>query len=210
LLAYGCVGLVTSEENLSGYMIVMMRRKTLYPNIARRVSGFLEAAKGHNVTIGFGIRSYDTWWASVIAFQLAQGKPKYWTPRSCRHLVQQPRRWRHAVAEMAAANPNTRIVVWPYEDYAASPGNILGHLSNGRLQTQDTPDRKNQRPDMARIKHRLRYFWLRSKKLVDEQGRFQPFTQGQQSILRDHYAKDIEWFCTQTDYNNIEFLQRSE
>jgi methylmalonyl-CoA mutase cobalamin-binding domain/chain len=100
--------LLISEENLTGAVRNNLRESLLYPKLNVRLSRLGPALSQHVTTIGLSIRSYDAFWASSIAFGVAQGHAVPGLGK-LDYLVAQPRRWQ---ATMYAVRP------WTIRQYA--------------------------------------------------------------------------------------------
>ena len=115
-----------------GTMRMTLAERVLYPDAGDRVAGFAMAMEGRKLTLALSFRSYDTWWASVLAFRLTRGGPLPGRQIAAR-LALQPRRWRDVIVDLNRALPQARIVVWCHEDLAHLPNRIVNALTGRRV-----------------------------------------------------------------------------
>jgi len=83
--------LVISEENILGTLSQNFGQCQLYPQAADRLARFAPAFGGQGLRIGLAIRSYDTHWASALAFGAKAGRALP-NPQMLDRLTTQPRR----------------------------------------------------------------------------------------------------------------------
>ncbi|SMY08526.1 hypothetical protein [Flavimaricola marinus] len=194
--------LVISEENLIGAVRNNLRETTLYPKLDVRLSRLGPSLAEQTTRIGLAIRSYDAYWASSVAFGVAQGHGVP-GPFKLDQLVSQPRRWRDMVRDIAQAFPKAEIVVWPFERLGGQPDAQLSVLTGGLRSTHLTGARDWHNPS-PRLNKLRRILTMRGDvaaagRLPDGDGRWTPFDKGQQATLRAQYLEDLDWLQSGAD-----------
>jgi len=184
--------LVVSEENIIGSLRETLDDARLYPAAGARVERFARGMSAHRLTIALGIRSYEAWWTSALAFRLTRGGP---IPRAgyCARLAAQPRRWRHVIADIAQALPQARIRVWCYEHLAGRPDAVAMALTGQTLGLSGAGAHLNPRDSVGRMQNYLADVGLSPALIRTEGGQFRPFDQDQRAYLRAEYAQDLAW-----------------
>lgn len=188
--------LVVSEENMLGPLRAVVEGPTLYPGAGAHVARFAEGFGDHPLTLGLGIRCYDAWWASVLAFRLPRGGPLP-KPALLERMITQPRRWRHVIADVARAAPQARLLVWTHEARADDPVALLRAVT-GRRQLKLRPwDRRiaNPAPTPEALSDYLDACNADARLIRNAQGRFMPFDAHQREVLRAQYADDLTWLA---------------
>jgi len=167
--------LIVSEENMIGTIRVNLRSQSLYSELTPRLARFGKAF-GHSCDrILLSIRSYETFWASSIAFGATTGFPAL-DEQARMRIVAHPRGWRDVIKEIHALFPKAEISVLPYEAFGGNVGETLdaatGYrgLSAGMV---DQPVRHNESPA----------------------GRASPFDTQTQLNFRRRYDKDLAWLA---------------
>lgn len=187
--------LLISEENLIGASRNNLREKRLYTGLIPRLSRIHAVMGGRVRRIGLAIRSYDSYWASVLGFAVMNGH-RFPAPADCDHLVTQPRRWRDVISDVAEVFPHAELLVWRFEDYAAAPHRQL------RLLSPQTPHRNlmrpagefhNSSPSRNDIRSVLSARGIDPALVPEGISRWMPFDQHQQDILQAQYKHDIAW-----------------
>ena len=186
-----------SDENMIGSTRNNLRQVRLYPLADERLMRF-RPAFGHRLRrIGLSIRSYDTFWASSLAFGIGQG---FRMPRTgdLDHYITQPRRWRDLIRDVAAVFPGVDIVVWPFERFAGQPETQLAILTDGlRLGVPLTGARDwinpSPRSDKLRMILSMRGETDLGYRLTERDGRWMPFDDAQRMALRAQYSVDLDW-----------------
>lgn len=188
--------LIISEENLLGSMKNNLRDARLYPLLRERLMRFRPAFEGYDLTVGFGIRSYEDYWASCLAHLMGQGHARPNTD-TLDWLTTQPRRWRSLVRDMAAAFPRADIVVWPFERLGGHPDVVLQQLI-GRFSPAPGSDGawRNRGKTLVELNHLVtqRGEAPLDDRLLDTSARWMPFDEDQRSVLRAEYRRDLAWF----------------
>lgn len=189
----GARQLIVSEENMLGTMRRTLAFGALYPDAAERIARIAKAFGGRADQIGLCLRSYDHWWASALGFQMLRGGPLP-TTDLIQTLLEQHRRWRDIVTELAAAFPNACIKVWTFEALAAQPEAILaGLLGPGLGRLRGTRDWHNASPTPAMLRQAVRDLGAKEDLISEQCGRFMPFTPSERAKLRGHYIADLAW-----------------
>lgn len=198
LVRTGCRTLIISEENLIGAVRDNLREGELYPTVSGRMQRLRPALGGHITQVALSIRSYDSYWASCVAYGVAQGH-RVPSMAKLERLVHQPRRWRHLVTEISQAFPGVDIVVWPFERFCGQPETQLSILSKGvqvREPFSGLRDWHNPSPRLGKLRRilSLRGDADMAARLPPGEGRWTPFDAGQRDILRRAYHEDLAWF----------------
>lgn len=192
--ARGAGLLFVSEENMLGSMRRNLQGCALYPDAGARVAGFAAGFAGHRVTIGLSIRCPDAYWASVLGWRMMRGGPLP-RPALCDRLVTQPRRWRHVIAELAAAVPGARVTVWTHEAMAGRPDALVARLTGRDIALTGARELHNATPPLAVLRGYLADIGADPTLLRGAGGRFMPFDADQRRALRGQYAEDLAWLA---------------
>ncbi|MCT4559678.1 MAG: hypothetical protein N4A61_16650 [Pelagimonas sp.] len=191
--------LVVSDENMLGTVRRCQREMVLYPEVGERMAR-LHTAFQTPKRIVLQIRSLDSWWASVFAFLIPRGAdvPMAGTLQA---VVDSPRSWRHVIADLACACPNSEIMVTPFERFADRPDHLLHKMTGlGDLPAlRSSQYWSNRSPDLPALRHELEERGQKSTCLPDGDGRWQPFDDIQISHLRETYADDLHWLRAGAD-----------
>jgi len=155
LVACGTRNLVVSEENMIGTPRDNLARGALYPHLSHRLARFTRAFGNKIDHIGLCIRSYEDYWASVLAFSVASGGDVP-LPEQTEQLANQPRDWTMIVNEIAAAAPNARISVWTFEAFAGRPRRQFNMLT-GRIDVASLLDQTQSWKNTSRNCNKLRH-----------------------------------------------------
>lgn len=190
--------LFVSEENMLGKLSCVVEETSLYPAVGRRVAAFAQGFAGHRLTIGLGLRAYDEWWASAIAFRVMRGGPMPQT-RLREYMVTQPRRWRHVISDIAEALPEARLVVWTHEAMAARPEAVIRALSGQCLPEPSVCPRHNAGPTETELLSYLEDCEVAGDGMRFRSGRFMPFEAHERTALRAQYDEDLAWLATGAD-----------
>ena len=193
----GCRQVVISDENMIGSTRNNLRQKQLYPLLAERLVRFRPAFDGKLRRIGLAVRSYDTFWASCLAFGLTQG---FRIPlmADLGYYITQPRRWRDVIRDVATAFPGVEILVWPFERLAGQPDAQLSVLTGGLmpvLPLAGARDWNNASPRIDKLHTllSLRREGNHGRSLTNHTGRWMPFDEAQRMALRAQYSVDLDW-----------------
>ncbi len=195
-------GLVISEENMIGTMGHNFKRSRLYSQTAARLKRFAPAFDGHKLRIGLAIRSYDSYWASALAFRIKSGTSLPETDQ-LDLLTTQPRRWRHVISDIAEVFPQAELAVWSFEAWSNQPQRQLGALI-GRAGPYDlkgggaTNNASLSAAEIGEIARERGQTDI-ADKLERQIGRYQPFDPNQIHKLRQDYATDIDWLINGSD-----------
>lgn len=188
--------LLLSEENLIGTMNLNLSSLRLYPQTQARLERLAGAFEGARVRIGLSIRSYDSHWASQMAFRIkvGGGLPE---AADLDRIATQPRRWRHVVKDVARAFPDADIMVWPFEGWVGQPEQMLARLLHWPIPLDAVrfSERCNASPDTQQLHDILCDAGdpEAAKHLEGLSGPFQPFPEMHREKLKDDYREDIDW-----------------
>lgn len=199
LEAEGIRHLLVSEENMVGTLRQTLGTGKLYPDVSGRAARLAGAFGPRCRQVGVAIRSYETWWASTIAFSVAKTGPVP-SARLSRTLVDQPRQWRDVISDLADAFPDARITVWSYEAMGARPERVAGRLLGpGVPELSGARDWHNAAPTPAAMRGHLSDLGDRTEGVVEQAGQFMPFDAAARRTLQARYADDIAWLRSGTD-----------
>lgn len=199
LAADGTRQLLVSEENMVGTLRHTLSHRCLYPDAGGRARRLAGTFGPHCRQLAFGIRSYDAWWASAVAFCVARSGPVPSAQLSAA-LVDQPRRWRHVITELAATFPDARICVWTHEMMSARPEVLARALLGPDLpRLSGRRDWHNAAPTPAALRSHLADMGQSSEGVIEQTGRFMPFNASQRRALQAQYAEDIAWLRSGAD-----------
>lgn len=199
LEAEGVRRLLVSEENMLGTLRGSLTAGVLYPDAFERARHLSTSFGARCTQIGIGIRSYDDWWSSAVAFCVAKSGPVP-SRALCQRLVAQPRRWRDVITDVARAFPQARLRVWSFEAMGARPEAVAQGLLGPELPAlTGTRDWHNARPTPAALRGHLADLGQSAAGVVDAFGRFAPFDAQERAILQAQYADDIVWLRSGQD-----------
>ena len=205
LAAQGVQKLLVSEENMIGTLRQTLATGKLYPDAFGRAARLAGAFGGRCTQIGLGIRAYDDWWASAIAFSVAKAGPVP-SEELSQSLIDQPRRWRDVITDLGNAFPDARIVVWTHEELAARPEIVArALLGDGVPALSGTRDWHNAAPTPAALRGHLSDLGEASDGVIESDGRFMPFSAPERRLLKARYAEDIAWLSAGAE-KNIQFI----
>ncbi|MEM8773423.1 MAG: hypothetical protein AAGF53_00235 [Pseudomonadota bacterium] len=194
----GADWLVVSDTAFIG-PIGTTQTNSLYADIGQRMARFC-AAFDHKVRrIALNIRSYESFWASLLSAEIENGRAPLKTG-DLEKLVQSSRRWRDVITDLACAMPGTEIQVMPFEEYAGMPERALEQMTN----TTDLPrnyarEWLNRAPSLEYLRKIMEERGDNPERLPFDSGRWQPFDKAQQSQLREAYADDLYWLRSGAD-----------
>lgn len=171
--------LIVSEADMIGTLRANLRTQSLYGELTPRLSRFANAFGQACDRIILSIRSYETYWASSIAFAQTTGYPMLGAPQIAR-IVHQPRRWTHVIRDIHGLFPKAEILVLPYEAFGDDAREMLDLATGNRWISAHLADR-NDAPDIHR-----------------KEG-LSPFDAVTQHKLRKRYDKDLAWMANGAD-----------
>ncbi len=167
--------LIVSEENMIGTIRVNLRSQSLYNELTPRLARFGKAFGHLCDRILLSIRSYETFWASSIAFGHVTGFPVLDAEAETR-IVEHPRRWRHVIQDIHGLFPRAQISVLPYETFGGKVDETLEAATGYRGLSAGMVG--------SSVQHN-----------VSKAGRASPFDTQTQLKLRRRYDKDLEWLA---------------
>ena len=192
----GVKSLIVSEENMFGTMWNNLQTAQLYPETQARLDRFSAGFGFARKRIALSVRSYDKYWASVLAFMIKQGWRAPDTAFLDR-LVTQPRRWRDVIRDVAAVFPAAELVVWPFEGFVGQSDNQLALINNGAVPAmmRGQRDWHNASPSCAKLRQIFldRGNHAAAFALPNDYSRWQPFSDQHIAALRSQYDDDIAW-----------------
>lgn len=188
--------LIVSEENMMGSIGANLSDGRLYSDAQARLQRFSGAFEGHCKRVCVSIRSYDKYWASVLAFAVQRGR-KMPNPDDLDHLVTQPRRWRDLIGDVAAAFPFAEVVVWPFEAMVGQVDQQLAVVNSGRVppHMRGANDWHNASPTGAKLRQILidRGNQRQASTVSKDYSRWQPFDKHHITAFQAQYDEDIAW-----------------
>ncbi|MDG1338807.1 MAG: hypothetical protein P8P66_02275 [Paracoccaceae bacterium] len=125
LQAAGQDHLLVSDPKLLG------SAKGFFPNVTERMMRFRDGVRGHSVTLALSVRSYSSFWNSVLGSDLSTNV----TDRLTTH----PRRWRNVITDMYRAMPDAQIIVWPFERMVGAPHQLVRVLTGYQSNSTSRP-----------------------------------------------------------------------
>jgi len=210
LVADGTRMLLVSEENMIGTPRDNLTRGALYPDLKTRLARFVDGFDGRVNKIGLCIRSYEHYWASVLAFAVASGADVPDSAARAR-LAHQKRSWADLVSDIADVAPHAKIDVWTFEAFAGRPRRQFNMLT-GRIDVagmlNHAPHWKNVSRNCNRLRHILRIKGRAdmAEMLPRGAGNWMPFDDAQCAQMRSQYDADKAWL-RQPGNPNITFTE---
>ncbi|MFP1643194.1 hypothetical protein [Pontitalea aquivivens] len=184
LAGAGMRQLIVSEENMIGTMPICLEHATIYPDARARLDRIAAAFDGAVTGVGLALRSYDDWWASVLATATGSGGGVT-QPDVLHRLARHPRGWQRIIATLAEAFPDARRIVWPFEALVGRHGAQLRLLTGGAaLPAAGLYDERRARNARLRA--------LPGGSAADAGARV-PFAPAQRAALRARYEQDLAW-----------------
>lgn len=198
--ALGLSQLVISDENMIGAPIQCFRDGLLYHGAGERMARFQDAFDGAITRVSITVRRIDMQWASSIAFLVARGF-RIPSEQKVDRIAQNTRTWRDVITDIGCALPRVDFIVQTHDEFCGHPNSSLQHMLNGRI----TPPKAhmdlwlNRSPDVAGLRSLMRARGSSEDALVQEEGRYCPFSPAQVSKLREDYADDLFWLASGAD-----------
>lgn len=191
----GQTHLIVSEENMMGSMRTNCWREQLYPQVSERLAGFRAAFGGRIRRVALGVRRYDCWWASALAYGIPVG---FALPDAAglERLAIQPRRWPQILREVARVFRGAELVVWDFDDVIGNPSAQFAALTAGRFRGAFRPfaGHHNASPPVDALRRALAARGAPVDALpLDEAGRFMPFSPDQRAGMAQAWAEDRAW-----------------
>ncbi|PWE33703.1 hypothetical protein DDZ14_03275 [Maritimibacter sp. 55A14] len=188
--------LLVSEENMIGDIRTNLAAGALYPQAAARL-GALGAGFGADCTsVAVALRSYDSYWASAIAYAIRAGLPLPDAAGLAR-LAGARRGWRQVLRETAAAFPGARLVVWDFDTLKGRIGDQLALMVGGLLRPALAGPAGHHNAsgsrDLLRARLAARGDHAAAARIPPGKGPFMPFGPAARDAMRARYAGDLEW-----------------
>ncbi len=149
------------------------------------------------------VRAYDAYWSSALAYAVARGN-RLPDAGTLERLVNQPRRWRDVVREVAQCFPKADILVLPFERFAGRPEVQLEVMIGDRLPRKGlraTRDWRNPSPALPVLRRVLadRISLPVDRLMPPGEGRWMPFDSDQRMELGLAYQSDLTWLRAGAD-----------
>lgn len=198
----GVKSLIVSEENMIGTMWGNLSNCCLYPEAQGRLQRFADGFESHCKRVAISIRSYEEYWASVLASLIERGR-MIPNKQKMDRLVTQPRRWRDAITEIASIFPSAELVVWRFEAMIGQVNDQVALLNGGvvPMQMRGQNDWHNASAGSAKIRQVLNDggHTALAAKIPDGSLRWQPYEAHQIAALQAQYNEDIAWLRSGAD-----------
>lgn len=194
--AAGLRVLLVSDENMLGYLRDNRLAGELYPDAGARIAAHAAAFGDRLRVVVLNLRAHDTYWTSALGFGVMRG----WGlpgPAVLNRLAGRTRGWREVVSEVAAAAPQARLLVLPFEGFAGRPGAQLAAITGQPAPPDFARRRLNATPGLDRLCQMLPP--AQAARLPAGAGRWAPFSAPQLAALRQRHAADMEWLSAGAD-----------
>ncbi len=194
--------LIVSEENMIGTMWGNLSNCNLYSETQVRLQRFADGFEGHCTRVAISIRSYEEYWASVLASLIERGRviPD---KQKMDGLVTQPRRWRDVITEIASVFPSAELVVWPFEAMTGRVNDQLALLNGGIVpkQMRGQNNWHNASAGSAKLRQVLKDggHTALAAKIPNGTLRWQPYEAHQIAAFQAQYNEDIAWLRSGAD-----------
>lgn len=185
--------IIISDENILGDMKINLQTKALYPDAAHRLALFSRIFGPYISRISLTIRSYDSYWRSLLAHQIAKGGAAP-TAQMLDALATQPKRWLDVVADVQTAFPEAEIRVMRFEDWIAAPNAQIEAVFGAPL---GLPTRVAARLNPSKNKAHLHRILLKNghesaaKKLGADDEPYLPFSPAHIAQMQADYRSDV-------------------
>lgn len=194
----GVETLIVSEENMIGNARRNLRKRLLYPGVAKRLGRYVCAFDGEISQIVLTVRALDRYWMSAAAFGITRGHAVL-DPLDANSIAYGHRTWRDVVADIACAAPKARITVVPFERTLGRPDALLaacaGHVDI-QMPSLDWQNRGPTRDDLREI---LVQRGEDPAQIAPGGTRWNPFDAAAAASLREAYADDLHWLSAGAD-----------
>jgi len=198
----GTRALIVSDADMMGDQINNLTRARLYPDARLRLERFRAAFGERAVRIAVSVRSYEAYWASVLARALPLGAA-FPDADQLDRLVTQPRRWRDVIADTSTVFPNAEVLVWPHERLVAQPERLLALMLGAPVvgANRAARERLNMSPDTRLLAEALRDRGEAGfAAALPARGRnWRPFPPEHAQALRTEYEEDLAWLRNGAD-----------
>jgi len=185
--------IILSEENILGDMQINLQTERLYPDAPHRLALFSRIFGPYISRISLTIRSYDSYWRSLMAHQIADGGTGP-TAQILNTLVTQPKRWLDVVTDVQTAFPAAEIRVMRFEDWIGAPNAQIEAILGAQL---GLPARAAARLNRSENKEHLHRILLENGyasaagRLGADGGPYLPFSPAQITQMQADYRNDV-------------------
>lgn len=188
--------LIVSDENIMGSMRENLALASLYCGVGERLARIGVAFDGQITDVVLNTRAQDSYWTSVLAYQLARGRAM-----PSRGIVERicasPRTWRDVVSDVACALPDARLHVMPFEAFGGRPDLQLSLLTGGAAPQDHAREWRNASLRLPALREAV--CPEVAARLPAGDGRWMPFDEVQRAELAEHYADDMMWLTAGAD-----------
>ncbi|WP_425099460.1 hypothetical protein [Tropicibacter sp. S64] len=191
--------LIVSDENMMGTPRKCLRAKALYPDVGIRIAR-LHASFFPVKRVIVQIRALEQWWASNLAYLMPRGGSLP-SEALLEAISLSPRSWRHVIADLACACPESEILVSPFETFGPRPDLLFAQMTGRKWPLAAVHDDYwlNKRPTLPQLRVLLDERGEDPGQLPAGTGRWMPFTDDQATRLREAYADDLFWLRAGAD-----------
>lgn len=196
--AAGTRALVVSDEALAGSIADNLRQAALYPAIGERIARIGHVFGGQIRRVVLSVRSPECYWASALSVAVLRGRPVP-AAEQVEALATSGRCWRDVITDLACALPGVDLRVAPFETHRADPTHLLRLAVPETRAPETTMAPKAATPDLKSLRRALHLRGSQPGDLPREAGRWQPFDDRQQALLRERYADDLFWLAQGAD-----------
>lgn len=188
--------LIVSDENMMGSLRENLALATLYCGVGERLARIGAAFGGQITDVVLNIRAQDSYWGSVLGYQLARGQ-RAPSRAALDRICAAPRTWRDVVSDVACALPGARLLVLPYETFGGRPDLQLATATGVAVPRDHASDWRNATLRLPAL--RAAVCPEVAARLPEGEGRWAPFDARQRAVLAEHYADDMMWLTAGAD-----------
>jgi hypothetical protein len=119
---------IISDENIVGLSTQAMSGQ-LYPDATKRLRRVRSVLPDKEIEVWLCLRSYDQFLPSIYCETLRAGHFVPWQDFAERYSTLPDRRWPALVDAVRASLPNSRVVIWAYEEFRSLLPKVASRLS---------------------------------------------------------------------------------
>jgi hypothetical protein len=201
-LGAGAPHLVAADENTLGLCPDVISSGVLYPHAGARSALWRGLVEGRDATVYLAVRAYPSFFASVHAQAGRNARHEPLSAEQAAALTALPRRWPAVINDVANALPNSKLILWAYEDYGALRPHILERMT-GLTDLQPVALRPMRTPTAAAMKalseagqfgpvsETTRADIIEKHPNIKGAAAYSPWTPEQRAHMRAAYAEDL-------------------